>query len=66
MTNSSNLVFIFKFILGALGFGIVTHTIGNYVDSFQIFIAPLDLIFIIALIYLNRNKFSEILTTLEN
>jgi len=66
MNSGEYLGFLFKFILGALGFGIVTHTIGNYVDSFKIFTAPLDLIFIIALVYLNRNKFSEILTTLEN
>jgi hypothetical protein len=66
MTNSDYLVFIFKFILGALGFGVITHAIGNHIESFQVFVTPLDLIFIIALVYLNRNKFSEILTTLEN
>jgi hypothetical protein len=65
MNNGEYLGFLFKFILGALGFGIITHTIGNYVDSLKIFIAPIDLIFIIALVYLNRNKFSEIISTLE-
>jgi hypothetical protein len=65
MNSGEYLGFLFKFILGALGFGIITHTIGNYVDTLKIFIAPIDLIFIITLIYLNRNKFSEIISTLE-
>ena len=65
MNNGEYLGFLFKFILGALGFGIITHTIGNYVDSLKIFIAPIDLIFIITLVYLNRHKFSEIISTLE-
>jgi hypothetical protein len=66
MSNSEYLRFILKFILGIALFGFVTNSIGNYVESFKVFIAPLDLIFIIVLVYVNRNKFSEILTTLEN
>jgi len=66
MSNSEYLRFILKFILGIAVFGFVTNSIGNYVESFKVFTAPLDLIFIIVLVYVNRNKFSEILTTLEN
>ena len=66
MTNSEYLRFLFKFILSLLVFGLITHSVGNYIEGFKIFTAPLDLIFIITLVYLNRNKFSEILTTLEN
>ena len=66
MSNSEYLRFILKFILGIALFGFVTNSIGSYVESFKVFIAPLDLIFIIVLVYVNRNKFSEILTTLEN
>ena len=66
MSNSEYLRFILKFILGIAVFGFVTNYIGNYVESFKVFIAPLVLIFIIVLVYVNRNKFSEILTTLEN
>ena len=66
MSNNEYLRFLLKFILGIALFGFVTNTIGNYVESFKVFTAPLDLIFIIVLVYVNRNKFSEILTTLEN
>lgn len=63
--NSEYLGFLVKFMAGVLGFGIVTHLLGSYIDNLQMFVAPMDLIFIITLVYLNRNKFSEILSTLE-
>jgi hypothetical protein len=66
MSNSEYLIFLLKFILAVLGFGLLTNALGNYVEGFKVFTAPLDLIFIITLVYVNRNKFSEILTTLEN
>ena len=65
MNNSSYISFLIKFVAGTLGFGITTHIIGSFVDELKIFIAPIDLIFIVTLIYLNRDKFSEILSTLE-
>lgn len=66
MSNSEYLSFLLKFILAVLGFGLLTNALGNYFEGFKVFTAPLDLIFIITLVYVNRNKFSEILTTLEN
>ena len=66
MTNSEYISFLIKFIAGVLLFGITTHLIGSYFEPLKIFIAPLDLIFIITLVYLNRNIFSNIIATLES
>jgi len=66
MNNSDNFNFLIKFIALILGFGIFTHLIASFIEELKIFVAPIDLIFIIYMVYNNREKFNDIIATLEN
>lgn len=62
--NSNDFVFFIKFMASIVFFGIFTHVIGN-ASGLGLFVLPVDLIFIATMIYLNRGKFEEIISSLE-
>jgi hypothetical protein len=61
---NNDFLFFIKFLAGIVGFGIFTHLIGN-ATGLELFVFPVDIIFIATMIYLNRNKFVEIISSLE-